>query len=63
MNGDHRPSFHLEITSLEEFAAFVAILRGDDLSTLPELTARLKKSTQALAAAETATDHAADPPI
>jgi hypothetical protein len=55
MNSDgHRQSFHLEITGLEEFATFVAILRGDDLSTLPALTAKLRHSTEALAAAEAA---------
>jgi hypothetical protein len=63
MNGDaHRPSFHLEFNSLGDFAAFVAIVRGDDLSKLPALAARLQKSTQALAAAEVAMDHATDPP-
>jgi hypothetical protein len=61
MTGDGpRPTFHLEINSLEDFVALVAIVRGTDLTQLAELTAKLTKSTQALAAAETA---AADPPF
>jgi len=56
-----RRQFHLEIEGLEAFATFVAILRGDDLSKLPELVARLQKSNTALAAAEAATAHANRP--
>jgi hypothetical protein len=63
VNGDGRRSnFHLEINSLEDFVAFVAIVRGTDLTHLAELTARLTKSTHALAAAEVATEHAVDSP-
>lgn len=51
-----RPSFHLEITSLEDFIALVAIVRGTDLVHLAELTAQLARSTHALAAAEAAAD-------
>jgi hypothetical protein len=40
--------FLVRITSLEELVAFAAIIRGDDLSTLAERTATLRKSTKAL---------------
>lgn len=46
--------FRLTITSLEQFAAFIAIIRNDDLEKLPEMTARLRASTTALADAEQA---------
>lgn len=52
----NRHSFRLEITSLEEFAAFVAIIRGSNLDDpkLLELTAKLQKSTKQLSDAEKA---------
>lgn len=52
MNDRH--SFRLEINSLEEFIAFVAVIRGDDPGDqkLLEMTARLKQSTKALSDAE-----------
>jgi hypothetical protein len=48
--------FHFEIHSLSAFAAFVAILRGDDLddATLRALTVRLTQATTALSEAEKA---------
>ena len=56
MDPFERHRFHIEINSLEEFAAFVALIRGKDLTDqkLQELTARLRKATTALSDAETA---------
>jgi len=49
--------FRLEIHGLAEFAAFVALIRGQTLdatmTTLRDLTARLTQSTADLADAET----------
>jgi uncharacterized protein YdgA (DUF945 family) len=46
--------FRLEITSIEEFAHFVAIIRAEELDAeaLNALTARLNKKSAALKAAE-----------
>ncbi len=54
MNDERR--FHLEINSLEAFAAFCALIRGEDLDDdkIRELTARLTKATAVLSAAEQA---------
>ena len=43
--------FRLEITSLEEFATFISIIRSEELDAdkIAALTARLNKSTQPLA--------------
>ncbi len=48
--------FHIEINSLEAFAAFVAILRGEaiDDDILQQLTKTLLASTRALSDAEKA---------
>ncbi len=53
-------SFRIDIQGLEAFAAFVAVIRGADLTdaTLVKLTAQLHESRTALSDAETA----ADPP-
>lgn len=42
--------FYLEIHSIEEFAAFIALIRGVDLDHLSSLTAQLKTGRTALAA-------------
>lgn len=44
---------HLDLT-IEEFAALVSIIRGEDLALLPALTAKLKAATDPLRAAEDA---------
>jgi hypothetical protein len=46
----HDSHFRLEITSLEEFAHFVAIIRSEELDAdkLHELTVRLTKKNAAL---------------
>ena len=51
-----RQRFHLEINSIEDLAAFVALIRGEDLTKLQEMTARLSGATQALSDAERADD-------
>ena len=50
----HDGHFRLEITSIEEFAHFVAIIRSEELDAdaLKSLTARLNKKSAALKAAE-----------
>ena len=49
-------TFHLEIDSLEEFAVFLALVRGDALEEdqLRALVAKLHGASDALAAAEKA---------
>ena len=49
-------TFHLEIDSMEEFAVFLALVRGDalDEDRLKALVARLHGASDALAAAEKA---------
>jgi hypothetical protein len=49
----HGGHFRLEITSLDEFATFIAIIRAEELDgdTLKSLAARLNRSTHALDAA------------
>ena len=61
MTDPTRPAFHLEIHSLATFAAFVALIRGDDVdaATIAKLTATLKRSDDDLQAA---VDAAAPPP-
>ena len=56
--------FRLEIHGLAEFAAFVALIRGQplDATTLRDLTARLTSSTADLADAEATAAGAAPPP-
>jgi hypothetical protein len=49
--GQQSQRFHFEINSFEEFVAFVALIRNEDFSKLPELAAKLKKSTAALSTA------------
>ena len=51
----HEGDFTLVIRSFEEFAAFVALVRGNDLNDpkLAAALAKLKHSTAALKAAET----------
>lgn len=44
--------FRLEITSLNDFLAFVAAIRNEDPAKLAEFTARLTKKAAALVAAE-----------
>lgn len=51
---DTDTGFRLVITSLEDFMSFCAVIRGDDLDKLREMTARLTKSTTALSDAENA---------
>jgi len=48
--------FRLEINSIEEFAAFCALIRGEVLEgdALEALAAKLRESSTALAAAEAA---------
>jgi len=48
-----RPVFHFEINSFAEFAAFVALIRGEDLDDqqLARMAARLQTATDAQAAA------------
>jgi hypothetical protein len=51
--------FHLEITSLDAFAVFCQILRGEDpdLATLVAHVEQLKLKTAELAAAESSDAH------
>jgi hypothetical protein len=53
MPKEPRETFRLVITSLEELATFIALIRNDDLDALPALTAKLRASTTNLADAET----------
>jgi hypothetical protein len=48
---EHDRTFRLEITTLEDFLAFVAVLRGVDEATLADLAQRLTQKTAALQAA------------
>jgi len=43
-------SFHLEINSLEDFAAFIAIIRGEEtnLDEIKKITAQITTSDDAL---------------
>lgn len=58
MNHQHRPAFHIELNSLEEFAAFCALIRDEavDLARVKALAERLQAATKDLEAAEAA-DH------
>lgn len=61
-----RRSFRIEINSLEEFAAFVMLIRGGkDLNEqkLQELTAKLRTATKALSDAEQADANRVQPLI
>lgn len=48
----HGQGFRLEISNLEDFIAFVAIIQGEDFDKIKELTKRLNKSTEDLLAAQ-----------
>jgi hypothetical protein len=57
--------FHLEITSIEELAAFVALVRGEaDLSQIAGLLGPFKAATERLRTADEANraDQASPPP-
>ncbi len=55
----HDGHFRLEITSIEEFAHFVAIVRCEELDaeSLKGLTERLNRKSAALKAAEQGAEH------
>ena len=53
-----RGGFHLEITSIEEFTAFVALIRGD-ASASPAVIAALNKDAQRITEAGTTLGEAA----
>jgi hypothetical protein len=59
MNGHDRQGFHLVITSIEEFTAFVALIRGD-ASASPAVIAALTKDAQRITEAGTTLGEAAD---
>jgi hypothetical protein len=55
--------FRLEIEGLDTLLAFLALIR-DEYPTLPEMTARLQRSTDVLSAAEQAdADHVSLKPL
>lgn len=61
MEHEHgQQSFRLEITSLHDFLAFVAAIRGEDLDLekLAAFTDRLNRKSAALLAAETGVPNA-----
>jgi hypothetical protein len=59
MLGGGKLKFHVEINTIEEFAVFCALLRGEVLpeGKLRELAAMLQKATKNLQAAEDADAH------
>jgi len=58
MNGHDRTGFHLVISSIEEFTAFVALIRGDSISA--EAIARLRGNAEKITNVSTTLGEAAD---
>lgn len=54
MDTQHSHGFNLTINSLQDFAAFVAIIRGEDIDNdrIKAMTASLNASSEELAKAE-----------